>query len=199
MKEKNKFWKNPPTKVTVIDKLFALTILRFFPEKVTPNQITIFRFLSVPFVAALFLNDNYSWGTILFTISALSDALDGALARTRDQISEWGKMYDPLADKLLIGTAALLLIPKYLNLWIAVVILFIEMILIGAAYYLKNKGKIGTGANFWGKSKMFCESFGVGFILLFALTGIPSVLIISQLLLYAAIIFAIVSLITYSI
>jgi CDP-diacylglycerol--glycerol-3-phosphate 3-phosphatidyltransferase len=186
-------------KITVSDKILAATVLKLFPRRVTPNQLTIFRFFTVPFVLLLLFLGKYEWGTVLFTISAFTDALDGAMARTRNQITEWGKIYDPLADKLLIVLTALFLIPQHLGFPIIFALLSTEMLLIGAAYYLKNKGKKDIQANIWGKIKMILQSFGVGFLFLFAILSTPWLLAIAAILLYASILFAVISLVTYGI
>lgn len=182
-----------------MDKFFAVTLLRLFPKSVVPNHLTLFRFFSIPFVAIFWLFGDYRTGVVLFVISALSDALDGAMARTRNQVTEWGKLYDPLADKLLISMAAIIIVPKYLNVWIAFAIIMIEMILIGTSYYSKNHGGRVIQANLWGKLKMFCQSFGVGLLMLYAVIGVPLILPLAQIIFYAAILLAFVSLVTYSI
>ena len=187
------------TKITVLDKFFAATVLRLFPKSVVPNHLTIFRFFSIPFVAIFLLLGDDRIGIIAFVISALTDALDGAMARTRNQITEWGKLYDPLADKLLISMAVIIIIPKYLNAWIAFAIILIEMVLIGTSYYSKSHGGRVIQANVWGKLKMLCQSFGVGLILLYAVAGTPFVLSLALTVFYAAIALALLSLMTYSI
>lgn len=185
--------------MTLSDRILAVTVLKLFPAKVTPNQITIFRFFSIPFIAGLLLTGNYVLGIILFVISAFSDALDGALARTRDQVTDWGKTYDPLADKLLIGLTAFLIVPKYLGVSLVFALVLIEMILIGTAYYFKNKKGLELSANFWGKSKMVCQSFGVGLVMLYSIFPVAFFLPLAQIILYVAIALAFISLITYSV
>ncbi len=186
-------------KVTLSDRILVATVLRFFPARVTPNQITIFRFFTVPFVVFLLFVEEYRLGIVLFAISAFTDALDGALARTTNRVTEWGKVYDPLADKLLIVLTALIIVPKHLNVWIVFFILLLEVILIGSAYYLKNQGAVEITANAWGKAKMICQSMGVGLLLLYVVTPIPGLVLIAELFLYAAIFLALVSLVTYGI
>lgn len=186
------------THITVSDRILAVTFLKLLPRRVTPNQITIFRFFTVPFVAALLYLDLYLYAIPLFAVSAFTDALDGALARTRNKITEWGKAYDPIADKLLIGSAALIVIPKFVNVYLFAIIVFLEMFLIGTAYYLKNQGH-DISANGWGKAKMVLQSLGIVCILVFALGGFPWALGVGTYLLYASIFFAIISLVTYGI
>src|SRR3989338_763210 len=129
------------TRVTVFDRFFAATIIPLFPRYVSPNRITIFRFISIPVVLfLLFMGYNLA-GTILFAISALSDALDGALARTAHRITKWGIVADPIADKLLIGSVALLVVWKYLGWPLTLALVSIELILAMSAY-LRYTGKL---------------------------------------------------------
>jgi CDP-diacylglycerol--glycerol-3-phosphate 3-phosphatidyltransferase len=191
---------NKEQRITISDRILAAIFLRFFPERVTPNHLTIFRFFTVPFVVYLIFTEQYIEGIILFTISAFTDALDGALARTRNKITEWGRMYDPMADKLLIGLVAIVLVPRFLDPLIVFFIILIEMALIGSAYYLKNRGQQHRiRANGWGKAKMITQSFGVGFLLLHPIIAIPNSLVIATYFLYASIVLGVISLITYGI
>src|SRR3990167_2399717 len=92
------------------DKLVSKIFLKIFPSWITPNHITIFRFLTIPFIILLLVSEEYFFGVILFSVSAFSDMADGALARVTNQITEWGKMSDPLADKMLVGSVAAIII-----------------------------------------------------------------------------------------
>lgn len=85
------------------DRFFSWTILRFFPRFVTPNIVTTVRFIGTPFVFLLIQYNYFKAGIIAFLALAFTDALDGSLARTRNQITRFGMMFDPLADKLLVG------------------------------------------------------------------------------------------------
>jgi CDP-diacylglycerol--glycerol-3-phosphate 3-phosphatidyltransferase len=181
-----------------MDRLLAATVLKLFPEKITPNQITIFRFLTVPFVAFFLSVGDYKWAFVLFVISAFSDALDGALARTSNRVTEWGTMYDPLADKLLIGFAVFLTLPKYLDSRLAFLIIFFEMVLIGMAYYFRSFKHKQFQANRWGKRKMLFQSVGVILVLIYSVFPFGFILTAAEIILYAAVGLALISLITYS-
>ncbi len=183
---------------TIIDTIIAKTFLKILPSWVSPNHITIFRFISVPFIIFLLTTEQYSLGLILFIISAFSDALDGALARTTNQITDWGKMMDPLADKILIGSVAVVLIPKFLSAYLALVIIFIELFIIMNAYYRKHYVGITFTAKKAGKIKMVFQSFGLSVLFLYAVVPIPVVLVLALYLLYAAVAFALVSLVVYN-
>ena len=95
-----------------------------------PNSLTIFRVLALPFCAyALFKNngEDPDWRIIafvLFFIVGLSDILDGKIARDRNQITELGKLLDPIADKAMLATATIgASILGMLPWWITIVFL----------------------------------------------------------------------------
>ncbi|MCX6717722.1 MAG: CDP-alcohol phosphatidyltransferase family protein [Candidatus Taylorbacteria bacterium] len=182
-------------KVTLIDKFFKNTILWIFPEFVRPNHITIFRFISIPFIIYYLVIENYQAGLILFVISALSDAFDGAIARTRNKITDWGIVFDPVADKILIGSAGGILIFKFINPILAYTVIFLELIIISLAYY-RFKGEI-VPAKTVGKIKMVLQCFGVSFILLFLVVGNPLLIQIATGIIFLSVIFAILSLTIY--
>ncbi|MFA5841819.1 MAG: CDP-alcohol phosphatidyltransferase family protein [Candidatus Paceibacterota bacterium] len=183
--------------LTVTDKILRQTLLLIIPKWVTPNIVTWFRFATIPFVIYLFVQESYVYGLILFAISAFSDAVDGSLARTRNQVSDWGKMYDPFADKLLIGAAALILVSRFLNIYLAGTIVGIEFFLIVSAFYRKRFQGKPIEAEFSGKIKMVLQSLAVVSILIAASFQLPAFLTIAAYLLYLAVIFAIISLVVY--
>ncbi|OHA21469.1 MAG: hypothetical protein A2849_03355 [Candidatus Taylorbacteria bacterium RIFCSPHIGHO2_01_FULL_51_15] len=183
------------TRVTVFDRFFAATIIPLFPRYVSPNRITIFRFISIPVVLfLLFMGYNLA-GTILFAISALSDALDGALARTAHRITKWGIVADPIADKLLIGSVALLVVWKNLSWPLALAIVSIELVLAGSAYF-RYRGRL-MPAKTVGKMKMILQCVGIGLVLLYGIIPHPFILIFGEYVLYVAIVFGLASLLLY--
>ena len=186
---------NDRIKITATDRFFRATFLPLLPKKITPNQLTGFRFLSIPFILYFFLVGNFNVGTILFILSAFSDALDGALARTTKQITDWGIVNDPVADKLLIGTVSLVVVAKFLSIRLAVLIIFLELCLIMLNYW-RHKGKI-VQAKLAGKTKMVLQCVGVIALLFFILSGVPFFLLLAKVCLYLAVAFALVSLFVY--
>jgi phosphatidylglycerophosphate synthase len=92
------------------DYFLAKTVLRFFPEWITPNRITVFRIIATPVVFFLALYNYHVWSIIAFILVASTDALDGSLARTEDKITRFGMLFDPLADKFLVGSLILVLV-----------------------------------------------------------------------------------------
>lgn len=183
------------SKITVTDKILAKTILKLFPRSTRPNFLTVFRFVSIPFVIFFLMNGNYDIGLWLFAISAFTDALDGALARTRHQITDWGIVFDPLADKLLIGSVSIIVISKFISPFLAAVIIFIEILLVVFSY-ARFKGQI-VPARTVGKVKMILQSVGVCILLLGVVIDLPILITIATGILYLAVFFAILSLSVY--
>ena len=112
-----------------------------------PNSLTIFRILALPFCAyALFKNNGTddNWRIIAFTlffIVGLSDVLDGKLARDRNQITEFGKLLDPIADKAMLATATIG--ASYLGMlswWVTVVFLTREVAVTILRFAVIKKG-----------------------------------------------------------
>jgi CDP-diacylglycerol--glycerol-3-phosphate 3-phosphatidyltransferase len=136
-----------------------------------PNALTIFRILALPFCAyALFKNggDDDSWRIIAFTlffIVGLSDILDGKIARSRNQITEFGKLLDPIADKAMLATASIgASILGMLSWWVTGIFLIREVAVTILRFAVIKKGVIPASKG--AKVKTFFQSFGVGFYIL---------------------------------
>lgn len=105
-----------------------------------PNLLTIIRFLLIPFILLNIFMDNYILAFIFFTISGLTDIADGFIARKYNLVSTFGKLMDPLADKLTqISTLASLVIVDIIPIWILVIVLLKEFIMICGASFLYGK------------------------------------------------------------
>ncbi|MDO8561506.1 MAG: CDP-alcohol phosphatidyltransferase family protein [bacterium] len=183
--------------LTVTDKILARTLLPLIPRSVTPNSVTWFRFITIPFVCYLLASGEYLPGLVLFFFSSFSDAVDGALARTRNQVTEWGQTNDPFADKLLIGSAVFILVSQFLSVYLAATIIGLELFLLLGALYRKRTQGIPIEAEISGKVKMVLQSLGIGALLISIIFQIPAFLTIAAYLLYLAIVFAIISLVVY--
>ena len=136
-----------------------------------PNALTIFRILALPFCAyALFKNggDDDSWRIIAFTlffIVGLSDILDGRIARSRNQITEFGKLLDPIADKAMLATASIgASLLGMLSWWVTAIFLIREVAVTILRFAVIKKGVIPASKG--AKVKTFFQSFGVGFYIL---------------------------------
>ncbi|PIS05075.1 MAG: hypothetical protein COT81_03100 [Candidatus Buchananbacteria bacterium CG10_big_fil_rev_8_21_14_0_10_42_9] len=174
------------------DKLLAKTILPFIPHSVKPNHVTILRFILTPFVLWLLITGNYTWGIPAFLITAFTDAIDGSMARTRDQITELGKAIDPIADKLLISTVLLVTaLPYFYYTTIIVILLDISFIIAGWIY--KSRGE-DISANVWGKIKMTLQAISFTLLLIGIITQSPILFYLSLGGFFFAILFATISL-----
>ncbi|MCK9345268.1 MAG: CDP-alcohol phosphatidyltransferase family protein [Candidatus Pacebacteria bacterium] len=184
-------------KLTITDRILAKTLLPLIPHWITPNYISWMRLCSVPFVGYFLWIADYSIALPLFFVSAFSDAVDGSLARTRDLVTHFGKMFDPLADKLLIATAAVILIPNYIGWSIVLTMVSIDLVLILSAYYRKHFYGTIVQAENTGKAKMVMQSIGIGSLLIYAISGVAIFLAIATYSFYLAIFFALLSLVVY--
>lgn len=180
------------------DKFMKATFLKLVPRRVVPNHLTFFRFVATPIVILLMLYHHYSVALVAFLLVAFTDTIDGSLARVRGQITEWGKMYDPLADKVLIGAMVFTIVLRYIDLWTAGLIVGIEAAIIVVAWKRKREGG-KVQANIWGKIKMFLQVTGVVILLLSVAFSWANILPLASGTLYLAIAFAVISLLTYGI
>ncbi|MBI2541655.1 CDP-diacylglycerol--glycerol-3-phosphate 3-phosphatidyltransferase [Candidatus Woesearchaeota archaeon] len=136
-----------------------------------PNNITLIRVALIPLFAAILLADipyKNVLAAFIFGMLSVSDFLDGYFARKKKQVTEFGKLIDPIADKLLISTALIfLLIQGYkgIELWMAAAIISREAILTGVRIYLLPS-KIMIPASSFGKAKTVLQSIAIVFVLL---------------------------------
>lgn len=108
--------------------------------KFIPNMLTIIRFLMIPIILYAVVIGDYLAAFILFTISGITDIADGFIARKFNLISNFGKLMDPLADKLtLISMLAILVIQNIIPVWILVVVVLKEIIMVCGASFLYGK------------------------------------------------------------
>ncbi|OGH67631.1 MAG: hypothetical protein A3C15_01420 [Candidatus Magasanikbacteria bacterium RIFCSPHIGHO2_02_FULL_50_9b] len=175
------------------DRILDRTMLWLIPRWIYPNYITSLRLILTPFVVYVNYVGNYYIGIPLFLFAAFTDAVDGSLARTRDQVTDLGKMLDPLADKLLIGSMVVLLLFQNFDARLAYAVLGIEAIFIVLASVRRITGHIGQ-ANVWGKIKMMLQCAAVFLILLGLTFGNTLLFAIASWIFGAAIVFALISL-----
>lgn len=119
--------------------------------KHVPNILTIIRFLLIPIIVIFAFQDNYIATIIMLTISGLTDVLDGYIARKFNFISNFGKLMDPLADKMtqvaLLGTLA---IQKIIPIWIIVIVIIKEFLMVSGASFLYGK-ELVVSSKWYGK------------------------------------------------
>jgi len=179
------------------DHFMSWTILRIIPSFVTPNMVTMFRLLATPFVFWVILLENYHVGVLAFICVAFTDAIDGSLARTRGKITKFGMVFDPLADKILIGSMVILVVFQNFNPILGLSIVGIELIFIIMAIIYSFRRKSVRGANLWGKIKMILQTAAISLTLIALLLNFPVLLSIAAGFLGLAIGFALLSLFTH--
>lgn len=133
-----------------------------------PNFLTGLRILAVPVLIWLLASDGDSarvWATAVFLIAALTDLIDGAVARRRNQITSFGKLADPIADKALIGTALIgLSLLGELSWWVTAVILAREIGVTVLRMWVISHGVIPASRG--GKLKTLSQVIAIGMYLL---------------------------------
>ena len=125
-----------------------------------PNVLTVFRILLVPVLVAALLSEG-PWGDLLaaivFAVASFTDALDGWIARRRKSESNFGKLMDPLADKLLVTSALVSLVSlDRLSAWVAMVIIARELAVTGLRQLAMEQGHV-VAASYWGKIKTVAQ------------------------------------------
>jgi len=175
---------------------FCKLFFPIIPKWLTPNMLSTTRLIGVPFLVYVLWDEQYVLGLILFIILALTDMFDGALARGRNQITELGKVLDPVADKLLIGSAILIILLK-INLPLAVLVVGLDAIIILLGLIMKASGsKLDIKANVWGKIKLNLQVGGIALVFLGLLLSLPILIVVAQWVLWLAVVFAILSIIS---
>lgn len=165
-----------------------------------PNKLTVARVCMVPlFMVALLINTETSRivATILFALASLTDMLDGQIARKYNLITNFGKLMDPSADKILTAAAMVCLVQLGdLAAWIVVIVLFREYAITGLRSVAASEN-IVIAAGIWGKVKTVCQMFALMLLMLkpqiVALCGVD----LGLLLMYVALILTVYSGVDY--
>ncbi len=156
-----------------------------------PNTLTLLRILAVPVLVVALLSeidDGDVIAAIVFALAAATDGLDGYIARRRNQVTNFGKLMDPLADKLLVVAALVCLVDlNRLAAWIAMVIIAREIAVTGLRTLAAEQGVI-VSASWLGKVKTTLQIAAI-----FALIAYDPSPIWADLLMYAAVAMTIIS------
>ncbi len=149
-----------------------------------PNYLTLARIILVPLLVVILLTplaedyfgiSSYALAIAIFLAASFTDILDGHLARRRNQVSNLGKLLDPIADKLLISAALIVLVEKHLApAWTVVIILGREFIVTGLRSIAATEG-IVIAAQKIGKIKMWAQCVAIVALLVAGATGNPPV------------------------
>ncbi len=156
-----------------------------------PNTLTLLRIVAVPVVVVALLaeiSDGDVIAAVVFALAAATDGLDGYIARRRNQITNFGKLMDPLADKLLVVAALVALVSlDRVEAWVAMVIISRELAITGLRTLAVEQG-IVVAANWLGKVKTTLQ---IGAI--FALIATDPAPLGVDLLVYAAVAITVIS------
>ncbi|MDX1410615.1 MAG: CDP-diacylglycerol--glycerol-3-phosphate 3-phosphatidyltransferase [Nitrospirales bacterium] len=163
-----------------------------------PNTLTVSRILVIPVFVFLFSSptpERAVAAALVFLVAALTDLLDGYLARRRGQITNLGKLLDPVADKLLVASALILLVQfQRVEVWLAIVMIARELIVTGARAVAAKEGFV-VPADSMGKLKVVGQISGILCLILEEVIRIPFIdlHLIGTLVLYMALTVALIS------
>lgn len=129
------------------------------------TRVTVLRMAFIPVFVVTLLANMPNWGPVwaagVFTLLAITDGVDGYLARARNEVTTFGKFLDPLADKLLVTAALVALVDLgSLPAWIALVIISREIIVSGLRMVAIAEGKV-VAASAYGKAKTVFQVLGI--------------------------------------
>ena len=137
-----------------------------------PTKLTIFRIILVPIMVIIpfiplegnLFDIPLTWLLIalIFVIAAITDKLDGYLARSRNEVTTFGKFLDPIADKILVLAAMIMLVEaNRLPAWIPIIVLFREFVVSGYRLIAVEKSGNVIAASIWGKLKTATQMVGL--------------------------------------
>jgi CDP-diacylglycerol---glycerol-3-phosphate 3-phosphatidyltransferase len=162
-----------------------------------PNKLTIIRVIMIPFFLLFFLgnfvDDNLSryLAVIIFLVAAITDVLDGYIARSRNLITNFGKFMDPLADKLLVCAALVAMVGTGdLSSIVVIVIISREFIVTGFRIVAASSN-IVIAAGFWGKIKTIIQMVMIVWVML--RIDNPYYAIFSDVLIVSSVVLTIIS------
>lgn len=139
-----------------------------------PNKLTVLRMILVPFFVLAILwpfPHHYLIALIIFGAASYTDHLDGMLARKHNQITDFGKFMDPLADKILVISALVCFVSLGLcDVWLVLLIIAREFMVTSIRLVAAGKGSV-IAANNWGKAKTVSQIIAICVILLLQYIG----------------------------
>ena len=159
-----------------------------------PNKLTIGRIIAVPFFVALYMLGFYIAALVIFILASLTDMLDGKIARKRNLVTNFGKIMDPLADKILVYSAlALMTGDGTIPAWMLIVILAREFAVSGMRTVAASEG-IVIAAGMSGKIKTVLQMIAVPVLILaLALPQVPAVFTAGQVFIWASLVMTVYS------
>ena len=161
-----------------------------------PNKLTIARIIAVPFFIISYYLGWYIPAFIIFILASVTDTLDGKIARKRGLVTNFGKIMDPLADKVLVYSAFLVMVPDPVPAWMLVIILAREFLVAGVRTVAASKG-IVIAAAMSGKIKTVLQMIAVPMLLLCPVFNMGWFTVLSKIMLWASLVMTVVSGVQY--
>ena len=159
-----------------------------------PNKLTLGRVILVPFFIAVYLLGYYWVALIIFCVASITDYFDGMLARKNNLVTNFGKIMDPLADKILVYSALCLFIESdVIKAWMLIIILAREFAIAGMRAVAASEGRV-LAAGMSGKIKTVLQMVAVILFLLgLSLGNHETVMMIANIVFYAALVMTVYS------
>jgi cardiolipin synthase len=133
-----------------------------------PNFLTLTRILLLPFFAAALIYRDYQYAILIFAVASVTDLLDGYVARLKNQVTYFGEILDPVADKFFLITSFVLLSNSGLTpKWLTIIVISKDLIVITGSiilYFVTNQLKVTP--SIWGKYASACQFILIGLVLL---------------------------------
>lgn len=164
-----------------------------------PNKITIFRVFMIPLFVVFMMVEQISYGRYIaagiFILAAITDFLDGYIARKNNLITNFGKFMDPLADKLLVSSALICLVEvDLIPSWIVIIIIARDFIINGFRLIALDNGVV-IAASWWGKVKTNVQIVMSVMLIINLNNAVMNVL--EQVAIYLSLFFTVISLVDY--
>ena len=158
-----------------------------------PNKLTILRVIMIlPFVV-LMLKEMNLWALMVFVVASLTDLADGKIARKYNLVTNFGKFMDPLADKLLVYAALILLIELgRIPAWVVLIIIRREFIISGFRLIAADN-RVVIAASYWGKFKTVFQMIMVCLMI----ANIPQLQMVTAICMWVALALTVISLVDY--
>jgi len=161
-----------------------------------PNKLTIARIIAVPFFIAAYYLEWHLVAFIIFVAASFTDMLDGKIARKYNLVTNFGKIMDPLADKVLVYSAFCLMVPDPVPGWMLIIILAREFLVAGVRTVAASEG-IVIAAAMSGKIKTVLQMIAVCMLLVAPVINAAWFLTLSKVVLWAALVMTVVSGVQY--
>ena len=163
--------------------------------KYVPNALTVVRFLLIPVIVIACVQEEYIWAIAILTLSGLTDVLDGTIARKFNFTTNFGKLIDPLADKITqISILGTLVVKNIVPLWILVTVLVKEAAMVAGASFLYGK-ELVVSSKWYGKAATVLFYLAIVLSMIFRDLGIQNN--IDLIIYYIAVAMTVFSLVMY--